>query len=85
MAGGCGRRDASAEAGVASGMSGGGAARDAGPADAGGRAAAQVKTSVRCRECHGKMASEWKGSADLGKKFPQIRKEAIGSRKAASS
>jgi cytochrome c554/c'-like protein len=68
---GCGRRDASAEAGAASGTSGGAAARDAGALDAGAldagtRAAAQVKTSVRCRECHGKMASEWKGSAHAG-------------------
>ena len=31
------------------------------------------------------VISEWKGSADLAKKFPQIRKEAIGSRKATSS
>jgi hypothetical protein len=31
------------------------------------------------------VISEWKGSADLSKKVPQIRKEAIGSRKATSS
>ena len=31
------------------------------------------------------VISEWKGSADLSKKVPQIRKEAIGNRKSISS
>jgi hypothetical protein len=31
------------------------------------------------------VISEWKGSADLSRKVPQIRKEAIGNRKSASS
>src|SRR5688572_2517856 len=31
------------------------------------------------------VISEWKGLADLSKKVPQIRKEAIGNRKSTSS
>jgi len=31
------------------------------------------------------VISEWKGSADLSRKVPQIRKEAIGHRKSTSS
>jgi hypothetical protein len=31
------------------------------------------------------VISEWKGSADLSRKVPQIRKEAIGNRKSTSS